>query len=548
MIPAVLSPLGIPVRPVTANAPAMRVSPNGLGIPIRISDLGAPFVVSGLVPATDFSRIAAFGSSTVEYFGPEMATELAPLGVTYFNGGDAGVRAEHTLAQLGSRPALLTVAGGTIPASGAVGVTVSNAPLTSFLRSFTGTLAGVEGTLSGTIDAFTFTRAAAGSAVSVPADTPFIPTVGPQYRSAVNLLNIGKNNAPTTPIAQVSQWTQEARDWIVAGGGLPVIMGHAMNRDTPDVSTTRTWILGINALLSGWAGADYFDLQGYMVSPQIWIDAGVTPTQEDLDAQARGNKPPSLSLDDIHFNNTGDAAVAKAFRRFVVARGWYVEPLPSNIAVDIGPAQLAGFTEGQTVSTLTAAGTGAERTRRFDSAPTGYSFPLFTQANGRPALFFDGIHQISNFGPSFSFVGTPTPQTVLISFRIPSYGTQQFAARLLSSGTNTATFVTLRPMNTVGEFSLSVGTSSVTLSSVAPAGTWAKMAIRFDGANSRWINSAGAAAAISLDAIPLNGLRLGGNASTLSGTSGLRGEISRFRVLTEALDDAALLAAWTAFT
>lgn len=50
-IPVVLSPLGLPVRAVTANAPTMQVASNGIGLPIRISDLGVPFVVLGLEPA-----------------------------------------------------------------------------------------------------------------------------------------------------------------------------------------------------------------------------------------------------------------------------------------------------------------------------------------------------------------------------------------------------------------------------------------------------------------------------------------------------------------
>lgn len=42
--------LGIPVRPVEANAPSMTVAANGLGIPIVISDNGAPFIVDGYNP------------------------------------------------------------------------------------------------------------------------------------------------------------------------------------------------------------------------------------------------------------------------------------------------------------------------------------------------------------------------------------------------------------------------------------------------------------------------------------------------------------------
>ena len=42
--------LGIPVRPVDANAPSMTIAANGIGAPIVISDLGTPFIVNGYVP------------------------------------------------------------------------------------------------------------------------------------------------------------------------------------------------------------------------------------------------------------------------------------------------------------------------------------------------------------------------------------------------------------------------------------------------------------------------------------------------------------------
>ena len=48
--------LGIPVRPVEANAPSMTVAANGLGIPIVISENGAPSIVDGYdpTPPVDF--------------------------------------------------------------------------------------------------------------------------------------------------------------------------------------------------------------------------------------------------------------------------------------------------------------------------------------------------------------------------------------------------------------------------------------------------------------------------------------------------------------
>ena len=52
---------GFPVRPVEANYPLMTVATNGLGTPITISDLGAPFLVQGL-PAEPDPLLSALSS------------------------------------------------------------------------------------------------------------------------------------------------------------------------------------------------------------------------------------------------------------------------------------------------------------------------------------------------------------------------------------------------------------------------------------------------------------------------------------------------------
>lgn len=41
---------GFPVRPVETGFPVMTVADNGIGTPITITDLGAPFIVQGYEP------------------------------------------------------------------------------------------------------------------------------------------------------------------------------------------------------------------------------------------------------------------------------------------------------------------------------------------------------------------------------------------------------------------------------------------------------------------------------------------------------------------
>ena len=128
---------------------------------------------------TDSRRVAGWGSSSMERIDPWFKTLFGSLGAAYYTGGKGAELAEHTAARMGARPALVTIPGG-IPGTGTVDISVSNMQVSSFLRSYTGTLAGVAGTLAhkpnGTAaGTFTFSRTTAGSTVSIAPETPFIP-------------------------------------------------------------------------------------------------------------------------------------------------------------------------------------------------------------------------------------------------------------------------------------------------------------------------------------------------------------------------------------
>lgn len=70
---------GVPVRPVESNYPLMTVATNGLGLPITISDLGAPFIVQGYVEPESLSALSSDdGSNLVDDNEEVMETYLGP--------------------------------------------------------------------------------------------------------------------------------------------------------------------------------------------------------------------------------------------------------------------------------------------------------------------------------------------------------------------------------------------------------------------------------------------------------------------------------------
>lgn len=275
----------------------------------------------------DTASIAGWGSSTMGGLRDHMGSMATSLGASYYNGGVGSQMVRHIAARLGSVPALVTVTGGAIPASGPVGVTLSNVPYMSNL-SYEGTLGGVLGTISASGGAYTFARSSAGDAVPIAADTPFLPTAGLQHRDSVTVLNMGKNDlTPGVPVSSrdlVIKYTSDSFDWLAPLNVRCIVMGHFVNRDDPVDSGRREHIKAVNAAYADRYGPLYFDLQGYLMSEQVWADTGLTPTAADLNNQGIGNLPPSLAADSQHLNAAAGAAVVAHLRKKFVSLGWYL--------------------------------------------------------------------------------------------------------------------------------------------------------------------------------------------------------------------------------
>lgn len=272
----------------------------------------------------DMSRIAGWGSSSMQGAGKEFAAMAGALGASYFQGGKGGELSSHIAARLGSIPARLKVRGGVIPASGAITVTASNMPPSTSMQAYDGTLAGVPGRLSSTATQLTFTRLKPGKAIRLSGEQPFIPEMGKRHRTAVTLLWMGKNdlNAGERPEV-VARRTQASCDWLAPRIKRCIVLGHFNNTGTPANAALRQRIRQVNAAYRARHGRQFIDIQALLTSQEVWSLAGIRPTAADLRAQALGNKPPSLSSDDAHFNAAGYAAVRRLVERRLHALGWY---------------------------------------------------------------------------------------------------------------------------------------------------------------------------------------------------------------------------------
>lgn len=276
---------------------------------------------------TDSTRAAGWGSSSMQGMDSRVGAMFAGKGAAYFPGGKGAEWAQHIAARMGAVPALLTVAGGTVPASGAVDVKASNVPVSANLKAYTGTLAGIPGKVAFRVGSdpgtYAFTRTTAGTAVQVPDGTPFIPDAA-SYRDAVTLLWMGKNNLGQTGAdALVIKLTDTCFDWLAPLATRCLVLGHFVDGNTPADSLERRQIGAVNDAHRARYGRLFVDVSAYLTGNQVWTDTGITPTGQDLAAQAAGNKPPSLSSDNGHLNAAGYDAVTALLNTRLTELGWY---------------------------------------------------------------------------------------------------------------------------------------------------------------------------------------------------------------------------------
>lgn len=171
-----------------------------------------------LISAEGDSLTAGAGCYTAgahtQRLGPYPTILSAMLGgIDIVNRGVGGQTPRQISARDNGNPALLTVQGNQIPASGSVTVTAWSTPLNNNQGpgDIYGYLAGVRGVLKVTAfgsDAlptgYTFTRESAGSVVACPPQTPYFTQVGIDDRPKRKLFTLGRND-PTQMVAETAK-------------------------------------------------------------------------------------------------------------------------------------------------------------------------------------------------------------------------------------------------------------------------------------------------------------------------------------------------------
>lgn len=247
----------------------------------------------------DRRTLVNLGSSSAER-SAQWYTEMASdLGCSVVNMGWGGANSIQNAMFLGVIEPLFTAATGVIAASGATELSASNIPASYFTKQFSGTLAGVHGTLSYLSTSYCrFTRTTPGDAVTLAAGTPFIAD-NKQYRNNFLLLETGKNdiNQGRTPEA-IGSTILSIIEWLAPFFPEIVVVGPFANNWAVG-STQRNRMNQIIEDGKNTYGINFIDQQEWLTSPRLWVDLaneGIQPTAQDLADQAAGNVPQTLMI------------------------------------------------------------------------------------------------------------------------------------------------------------------------------------------------------------------------------------------------------------
>ncbi|MBF6671606.1 hypothetical protein [Glutamicibacter sp. FBE19] len=277
------------------------------------------------------TNLGMIGDSLVASHNLVPSLTAALPGVYCYSRGWNGETTDGLALRLGANEIMWTVAGGVIPASGAV--TVTTAQTLEVMTSdtyYTGRLAGIPGRINKTSAGFSFVRDDAGTAVTVSTKLKLDPTwtattllhmVG--ILAGRNDVTLGAEGIEGSIPAHVVANTRRIVESLLPLKKLFFLLG-TINRTTePRGSAGYEAVVEINRLLAELYPGQFIDLRGYLVHQAIY-DLGITPTSADLANMANDCPPPSVMVDDTHYTDAAATAIVNnLIAPWLIGSGYY---------------------------------------------------------------------------------------------------------------------------------------------------------------------------------------------------------------------------------
>lgn len=313
-----------------------------------IPDL-VPEPVTAVESTDGLEVVKAISGPDIVLYGDSMtaadwATTLANLtGRTVYRCGVGGETSAGIAARTNAMPYLMLPAGGAIPASGAVNVTLTSSgggtswPLLQGAGTpdgaMRGTLAGVAGVVTmvrpaeavqyvhHANDQYVFTRSTAGDAVPVTRPAPFYYTNGEARRGDITVIWAGRNNFTQDNGDRVFRDVKAMANYLAALDRRFLVL--AVHNGSGEGTGTVNYplITGLNARLLAEYGRRFVDHRRYLVEYGL-EDAGLVPTAQDLADQAADTVPQQLRTDTIHQTVAAREITAKQVELRLKELGW----------------------------------------------------------------------------------------------------------------------------------------------------------------------------------------------------------------------------------
>ena len=238
----------------------------------------------------------------------------------------------HQQTLVGDTPVLLKFAGNTIKKSGANIVTADERRLHDRMGDIRGWVQGIKGTLVATnVDKLiTFTPdVTTGSDIWVsPEGVEFIPEKGLEYRNAIQILWIGKNNLTTANPAlnnpeKLLRDTNRMIEYSSSMAKRFVVITHFANNNAGSDSKER--INNVNDMYKKQYGDSVFDANAIILSAEIFTDLGIKRTAQDIADQEDGRLPMSLALNQSHTSVVVNKYLAQKLTDFIVDKNFFGE-------------------------------------------------------------------------------------------------------------------------------------------------------------------------------------------------------------------------------
>lgn len=306
---------------------------NNKGVPW----MGHPPIMGGAIR----DKIACFGDSLVRGYTDTVAWDLTEawpyllqqeLGgsVEVTNLGFGGNPTSEIRMRVSAMPVTFSVTGGSIPATGSVAVTTNRkiGLITTRSTSINGYLAGVYGTLLFDGTNYTFTRAFAGTnPVTVSGPVPLIVDRGTDYSNHTAIVWWGRNDvsfgttgAYDTVADHVIAADIEMAEWFRANRKSFLLISTTNRTDEPIGSPNYEIIKEIHERRKALFPNHYHNLRDWLVNEAIY-EAGITPTQADLNNMALDAPPFSIMDSGSHYNKPISPLISKRFAKLVKERG-----------------------------------------------------------------------------------------------------------------------------------------------------------------------------------------------------------------------------------